>query len=327
MDTFDEFDHLDHFSIDLNTNVADDLKSSFTFTSTGLQTNTVDLENMFLEMDNEDPERILDFIEMENNDQEEHHRSLSTPTHDNRASATTSTSHAAARPLKKRKTRTNSRRRVSTSSDHMESCFFSRAWLGKIEHNEHNDVDEDLLLCPPFSTKRRRITPPSSPVTHQLIDCHISSMTDLRKLAPPIRNNITTSTTSSSECQCQHQFTEALRNLGASMKRSELSRRQINIQESVMTKVIRDNVMLHIEQQVQQATKWGVTISPSSSSSSSSSSSATTTTTSSAPCRHVTHPTTGEDITYRMEQFFNGSRGTLTDGLEESRKQLRMYAC
>ena len=104
------------------------------------------------------------------------------------------------------------------------------------------------------------------------------------------------------------------------MKRSELSRRQINIQESVMTKVIRDNVMLNIEQQVQQATKWGVTISPSSSSSSAA-------TTSSAPCRHVTHPTTGEDITYRMEQFFNGSRGTLTDGLEESRKQLRMYAC
>ena len=316
MDTFDEFDHLDHFSIDLNTNVADDLKSSFT--STGLQTNTVDLENMFLEMDNEDPERILDFIEMENED-----RSLSTPTHDNRASTTTTTtSHAAARPLKKRKTRTNSRRRVSTSSDNMESCFFSRAWLGKIEHNEHNDVvDQDLLLCPkPFSTKRRRITPPSSPVTHQLIDCHISSMTDLRKLAPPpTRNTITTTTTSS---ECQTQFTEALRNLGASMKRSELSRRQINIQESVMTKVIRDNVMLNIEQQVQQATKWGVTISPSSSSSSS----AATTTTTSAPCRHVTHPTTGEDITYRMEQFFNGSRGTLTDGLEESRKQLRMYA-
>ena len=79
--------------------------------------------------------------------------------------------------------------------------------------------------------------------------------------------------------------------------------------------------MLNIEQQVQQATKWGVTISPSSSSSSSSA-----TTSSAAPCRHVTHPTTGEDITYRMEQFFNGSRGTLTDGLEESRKQLRMYA-
>ena len=322
MDTFDEFDHLDHFSIDLNTNVADDLKSSFT--STGLQTNTVDLENMFLEMDNEDPsERILDFIEMENN---EDRSLLSTPTHDNRASASTTTSHAAAaRPLKKRKTRTNSRRRISTSSDNMESCFFSRAWLGKIEHNEHNnDVDQDLLLCPkPFSTKRRRITPPSSPVTHQLIDCHISSMTDLRKLAPPTRNNITTTT--SGECQCQQQFTEALRNLGASMKRSELSRRQINIQESVLTRVIRDNVMLNIEQQVQQAMKWGVTISPSSSSSSSSST--TTTTTSSAPCRHVTHPTTGEDITYRMEQFFNGSRGTLTDGLEESRKQLRMYAC
>ena len=318
MDTFDE---LSFFDLDTSlrsltsttlpppTNVADDLKSSFT--STGLQTNTVDLENMFLEMDNEDPERILDFIEMENED----HRSLSsTPTHDNRASTTTTaTSHAAARPLKKRKTRTNSRRRVSTSSDNMEGCFFSRAWLGKIEHN--NDVDQDLLLCPkPFSTKRRRITPPSSPVTHQLIDCHISSMTDLRKLAPPTRNNITTTT--SGECQ---QFTEALRNLGASMKRSELSRRQINIQESVMTKVIRDNVMLNIEQQVQQATKWGVTISPSSSSSS-------TTITSSAPCRHVTHPTTGEDITYRMEQFFNGSRGTLTDGLEESRNQLRMYA-
>ena len=320
MDTFDE---LSFFDLDTSlrsltsttlpppTNVAD-LKSSFT---SGLQTNT-DLENMFLEMDNEDPERILDFIEMENNDQEEqHHRSLSTPTHDNRAGASTTTSHAAARPLKKRKTRTNSRRRISTSSDNMESCFFSRAWLGKIEHNEHNDVDEDLLLCPPFSTKRRRITPPSSPVTHQLIDCHISSMTDLRKLAPPTRNNVTNTT--SEECQ---QFTEALRNLGASMKRSELSRRQINIQESVMTKVIRDNVMLNIEQQVQQATKWGVTISPSSSSSSAA-------TTSSAPCRHVTHPTTGEDITYRMEQFFNGSRGTLTDGLEESRKQLRMYAC
>ena len=107
------------------------------------------------------------------------------------------------------------------------------------------------------------------------------------------------------------------------MKRSELSRRQINIQESVMTKVIRDNVMLNIEQQIQQATKWGVTISPLSSSSSSSSA---TTTTSAAACRHVTHPTTGEDITYRMEQFFNGSRGTLTDGLEESREQLRMYA-
>lgn len=32
------------------------------------------------------------------------------------------------------------------------------------------------------------------------------------------------------------------------------------------------------------------------------------------------------DISTRMEDFFNGKRGTLTQGLEDSRLKLRMYA-
>jgi len=116
------------------------------------------------------------------------------------------------------------------------------------------------------------------------------------------------------------EYHEALQKLAASMKRSELSRRQVMMQRNThqhyQAHQVRNQVLTSIEQEQQRAVSFGNT-SPVSVADSSS-----------VENNRIISPTFPAlpDKATIMKDFFSGSRGTLTNGLENSRMALRVYA-
>lgn len=116
------------------------------------------------------------------------------------------------------------------------------------------------------------------------------------------------------------EYHEALQKLAASMKRSELSRRQVMMQRNThqhyQAHQVRNQVLTSIEQEQQRAVSFGNT-SPVSVADSSS-----------VENNRIISPTFPAlpDKAIIMKDFFSGSRGTLTNGLENSRMALRVYA-
>ena len=117
------------------------------------------------------------------------------------------------------------------------------------------------------------------------------------------------------------EYHEALQKLAASMKRSELSRRQVMMQRNThqhyQAHQVRNQVLTSIEQEQQRAVSFGNT-SPVSVADSSS-------VESNNRIISPTFPALPDKATI-MKDFFSGSRGTLTNGLENSRMALRVYA-
>ena len=116
------------------------------------------------------------------------------------------------------------------------------------------------------------------------------------------------------------EYHEALQKLAASMKRSELSRRQVMMQRNThqhyQAHQVRNQVLTSIEQEQQRAATFGNTSPVSVADSSSVENN-----------RNIspTFPALPDKATI-MKDFFSGSRGTLTNGLENSRMALRVYA-
>ena len=104
------------------------------------------------------------------------------------------------------------------------------------------------------------------------------------------------------------EYHEALQKLAASMKRSELSRRQVMMhrQNDYQAHQTREHVVTTIEQQLRQQAGCVATE------------------------QHYNtsqpHTIQQDDRSCIMSAFFSGSRGTLTNGLEHSRMQLKMYS-
>ena len=129
----------------------------------------------------------------------------------------------------------------------------------------------------------------------------------------------------------------ALQKLAASVKRTELSRRQVmgssgnlpgkNDVENYQAKYVRSSLYSTIETQLEYSSpsKSKQLHSSSNSNLVGSGSSGTVSPTNVTTLHPLTRGRT-MDISTRMEDFFNGKRGTLTQGLEDSRLKLRMYA-
>eukprot|EP00579_Thalassiosira_antarctica_P002406 CAMPEP_0201872564 /NCGR_PEP_ID=MMETSP0902-20130614/5247_1 /ASSEMBLY_ACC=CAM_ASM_000551 /TAXON_ID=420261 /ORGANISM="Thalassiosira antarctica, Strain CCMP982" /LENGTH=270 /DNA_ID=CAMNT_0048398877 /DNA_START=76 /DNA_END=888 /DNA_ORIENTATION=+ len=104
------------------------------------------------------------------------------------------------------------------------------------------------------------------------------------------------------------QYTEALQNLAESMKRTEESRRHVMMQRNMLTLAQQQALssakeeLNQRQQQVQQQQQHQV-----------------------APPQAVNSQRDLDGRSSIMAAFFSGSRGTLTNGLEQSRKQLGMY--
>lgn len=137
----------------------------------------------------------------------------------------------------------------------------------------------------------------------------------------------------------------ALKNLAESMKRSQLSRRQVAMQsgqvqdenQAVISSTTK--VLSSIEEQLQHGSSSSLSsstirsgnTSPVFSSSSSSvlsdqSSNQNTSSSFSSSSNHSSMNSLSHDKSSIMKDFFSGTRNTLTDGLENSRNQLRMLA-
>lgn len=196
-------------------------------------------------------------------------------------------------------------------------------------------------LPPPYPKKKRQKIHDHRRVT---VDSGAPSLSDLfgnnnNNVSPQVIKKKTTTTKS---------YHTALKNLAESMKRSQLSRRQVAMQSgqaqdenqaviSSMTKVLSS-----IEEQLLQ---HGSSSSPSpsptirsgntspvfSSSSSVLSDQSSTQNTSSSSFSSSSNYSSMNSLSYDdkssiMKDFFSGTRNTLTDGLENSRNQLRMLA-
>lgn len=104
------------------------------------------------------------------------------------------------------------------------------------------------------------------------------------------------------------QYTEALQNLAESMKRTEESRRHVMMQRNMLTLAQQQALssakeeLNQRQQQVQAQQQHQV-----------------------VPPQAVNSPRDFDGRSSIMAAFFSGSRGTLTNGLEQSRKQLGMY--
>ena len=352
------------FDTTIGTPSDDPLKSSFTSKS------SIDLERMFLEMDNEDPEQLLESMMDSYNPTR-----CSTTDHRCRSGSIikdelllddVNYDPIPYAPVnlglgpKKRKTREdykNSRR--ASCSDAMGAFNARRVSCSDMDNYEHffecgdqpsqaqEPLEDNTMCCPPpfsKSARRHKVTPPrratvetSAPTMSQLFgggagqtmhhhhqhtsdSCHnmaglfhleqpattVSSSSTFTPPTPP--KNVSAGTT---------EYHDALQKLAASMKRTELSRRQVigssgNQVENYQAKCVRSSLYSTIETQLEYS-------SPSKSTSGNVSPTNVTT----------LHPLTRGgtmDISTRMEDFFNGKRGTLTQGLEDSRLKLRMYA-
>ena len=192
-------------------------------------------------------------------------------------------------------------------------------------------------LPPPYPKKKRQKIHDHRRVT---VDSGAPSLSELfgSNNSPQVIKKKTTTTKS---------YHTALKNLAESMKRSQLSRRQVAMQSgqvqdenqaviSSMTKVLSS-----IEEQLQHGSssssssssiiRSGNTSPVFSSSDTSSvlsdqSSNQNTSSFSSSSSNHSSMNSLSYDKSSIMKDFFSGTRNTLTDGLENSRNQLRMLA-
>ena len=104
-------------------------------------------------------------------------------------------------------------------------------------------------------------------------------------------------------------YQDALKKLSDCMTRTDLSRRQISMMKQRTPETqdhVRSQVFASIQQEIQRSAVGDAT------------------STSLAPPRNVSP--ISEDRTSIMADFFSGSRGTLTNELEYSRRQLKIYA-
>ena len=364
------------FDTTIGTPSDDPLKSSFTSKS------SIDLERMFLEMDNEDPEQLLEYM------MDSYNPTRSTTDHRHRSGSIikdelllddVNYDPIPYAPVnlglgpKKRKTREDYKnsRRASCSDARRVSC----SDMDNYEHffecdqpsHQAQEPLEDNTMCPPSSSKsarRHKVTPPrratvetSAPTMSQLFgggagptmnhhhhhtseSCHnmaglfhqeqpsttVSSSSTFTPPTPP--KNVSAGT---------KEYHEALQKLAASMKRTELSRRQVmgssgnlpgkNDVENYQAKYVRSSLYSTIETQLEYSSpsKSKQLHSSSNSNLVGSGSSGTVSPTNVTTLHPLTRGRT-MDISTRMEDFFNGKRGTLTQGLEDSRLKLRMYA-
>jgi hypothetical protein len=370
------------FDTTIGTPSDDPLKSSFTSKS------SIDLERMFLEMDNEDPEQLLESMMDSYNPTR-----CSTTDHRHRSGSIikdelllddVNYDPIPYAPVnlglgpKKRKTREdykNSRR--ASCSDAMGAFTARRVSCSDMDNYEHffecgdnqpssqaqEPLEDNTMCCPPpfsKSARRHKVTPPrratvetSAPTMSQLFgggagpttnnSCHnmaglfhqeqpattvSSSSSTFTPHTPP--KNVSAGTT---------EYHEALQKLAASMKRTELSRRQVmgssgnlpgkNDVENYQAKFVRSSLYSTIETQLEYSSpsKSKQLHSSSNSNLVGSGSSGTVSPTNVTTLHPLTRGGgTNMDISTRMEDFFNGKRGTLTQGLEDSRLKLRMYA-
>lgn len=218
--------------------------------------------------------------------------------------------------------RNNNKRKKKSRADYRKNRRVSCSDLDATRFGDHTSYkqpttphDHDVTPTKPH----RRVTVDCAPSLSQLFGSHHQDYDDNRHSSHagilqelPAASVVSHPTTPSTPTEKTLEYQEGLQKLAASMKRSELSRRQVMMhrQHDHQAHQTREHVVTSIQQQLRQQQ---------------------------ADCCVATdhHSNTfpllptvqqQDDRSSIMSDFFSGSRGTLTNGLEHSRMQLKMYS-